>query len=153
MLKLRFLQASKGPRATRNGITGCQLICSLAAVLTPSPYCHGSLCSANENHLRNEVALLARELQAKDETIKKLDSLIEKLQEDATTKRQALDARVRTFPLGSRICAETSCEATLYENSALSRASVMLTSKVTLKTDTNTCPLLLCNGICSPPRM
>lgn len=53
---------------------------------------------ANENHLRNEISLLTKEIQGKDETIKKLDSLIEKLQEDATTRRQALDARVCIFP-------------------------------------------------------
>lgn len=50
---------------------------------------------ANENHLRNEISLLTKEVQGKDDTIKKLDSLIEKLQEDATAKRLTLDARVR----------------------------------------------------------
>jgi len=45
--------------------------------------------------LRNEVDLLTKELQTKDSTIKKLDIIIEKLQDDASLRRQALDAQVR----------------------------------------------------------
>jgi RNA binding exosome subunit len=53
--------------------------------------------TATENHLRNEIDILNKETQHKDATIKKLESLIEKLQEDAVTRRQALDVQVRDF--------------------------------------------------------
>lgn len=79
---------------------------SSAAVLTLKFYAQLELDSANENHLRTEISLLTKEVQTKDETIKKLDSLIEKLQDDTNSKRQALDARVRIFLPGSCVCAE-----------------------------------------------
>lgn len=45
--------------------------------------------------MRNEIDILNRELQTKEATIRKLEGLIEKLQEDANIRRLTIDAQAR----------------------------------------------------------
>lgn len=53
----------------------------------------------SENHLRSEIDILAKEVQSKDSTIKKLELIIEKLQDDAALRRQTLNEQVRIYTL------------------------------------------------------